>query len=125
MLKYIEKLQKEPEHVRRTALYIIMSASMAIVVSVWLGTLSLRLGAAPDTGENEGDAESTTSPFIVMKENAALLFQGIGEGVKEVKSVINEAKNATTTDAQPTIYNSQPMTGTTTIGITAENSNQQ
>jgi len=81
MLKYIEKLQKQPESVRRMTLFISVTVIMAVIVIIWLSTLSVRF--SPEI--NKENNSNTPSPFSVMKSNALDFYGGFRGGIGDIQ----------------------------------------
>jgi len=83
MLKYIEKLQKKPEPIRRMVLLVLVATIMAIVIIIWLSTLSVRF--SPEARNVEADLD-TPSPFSVVKNNATDFYSNFINGIKDIQS---------------------------------------
>jgi len=85
MLKYIERLQKKPEPVRRMVLLISVAVVMAVVIIIWLSTLSVRF--SPEVRNVESDLD-TPSPFSVVKDNATDFYSNLINGIGDIQRQI-------------------------------------
>jgi len=85
MLNYIEKLQKKPEHVRRSALHAIVLVIMGIIVLVWISTLTIRFS---NTETEPTSTQSTASPISVLKSMSSSFWTDFNRGLERLKETL-------------------------------------
>ena len=83
-MNFLQNIQNKPEHVRWRILYVTLAVCMAVVVALWVWTV--RGHVLPEREKQIEDSISTPSPFKVLKDSGAVIFQDFIGGVKDIKS---------------------------------------
>lgn len=78
MLRYIEKLQHEPEEKRRRVALAAAFFITLIVVLVWLSTFSARFSPLAD---ETSEAISPESPFSLIQKKMSALVDSVNETI--------------------------------------------
>ncbi len=84
MFRYIEKLQKKPEHIKRGIALFITVLLFLVVIFVWLS-----IAGIPLVEKKESHVSETPSPFIVLKNTFGDLTSGAGDNFKKLKEQFN------------------------------------
>ncbi len=88
MKNLIAKLQDEPLEVRKQILMITTLGITVVVVLIWI--LTLTLGAHPKSVSVKSD--STTKPFLLLKNNIVQVYANAQKGFEEAKSSLDNNK---------------------------------
>jgi len=80
VFRYIEKLQKKPEHVKRWIAVFITIFLFLIIVSVWLS-----IDNTSFVNKKESNINKTPPPFTVLKDTFGELFGNMGDNLKNLK----------------------------------------
>ncbi len=86
MLRYVEKIQDKPEHIRRMILFVSVGLIMIIIVTVWLSTFSMRFSSKSG---NEKESLKTISPFSVVGSNTADFYDNLKNKISDIKVQFN------------------------------------
>lgn len=82
MLRYIEKLRERPESARRTMALVFSLAVVLAIFIAWLSSLPENLSSV----EGEVSAQSSSSPFELVKSGASSVY-------RDWNGVLDNAKN--------------------------------
>lgn len=83
-IEHLEDLQKKPEAVRRTYAFVSVLVIMAVIVSVWFATFSLK-GTESSVAIAAGSSEDQPSPFTLLWNYSKDAFSQAKTAISQVK----------------------------------------
>ena len=82
MLGYIEKMRKEPEHLRRKAAFRIALVITAVIAAVWIAFTAMRLSGTDFSFKQSGESASSSfsTVFSAWSDKLRAGFNGAQGG---------------------------------------------
>ncbi len=80
MFRYIEKLQKKPEHVKRGIALFFTTLLFFIIIFIWF-----RVADVPFVEKKESQISETLSPFTVLKDTFVGIYNDTENNFSKLK----------------------------------------